>query len=100
MDFYRLLYGRALQLDSDANAFAQGQANVFLDPVPFVRHHQDVLPRHQVQQEQHRAARQVVLQLQVSQRSHEISLKNDNWRPFRLYQCLVVNLKSANKAIS
>ena len=45
---------------------AIGQADVLLGPLPLVSHHQDVLPGHQVQQEQHRAASQVVLKLQVS----------------------------------
>ena len=62
----RLLSVGGVQLDADADAPAQGQADVLLDALPLLRHHQDVLPRHQVQQEQHRAASQVVLQLQVS----------------------------------
>ena len=62
----RLLTVGGVQLYADADAPAQGQADVLLDALPLLRHHQDVLPRHQVQQEQHRAASQVVLQLQVS----------------------------------
>ena len=61
----RLLSVGGVQLDADADAPAQGEADVLLDALPLLRHHQDVLPRHQVQQEQHRPARQVVLQLQV-----------------------------------
>ena len=54
---------RQPQLHPDADALAEGQVDVLLDPLPQLSHHQDVLPGHQVQQEQHRPARQVVLQL-------------------------------------
>ena len=58
----------ALQLQSNAHACAsaQGEAHVLLHTLPVIDHAQGILPRHPVQQEQHRAARQVVLQLSVS----------------------------------
>ena len=85
--YFRILVGRRAELYSDPNASEEGQADVLLGAVPLLRHPQDVLPRHQVQQEQHRPARQVVLQLQVilfwkiendifAQRTWE----PDNWR--------------------
>ena len=61
----RLLDGLVL-VDVVPHAPEEGQADVLLGPLPVLRHPQDVLPRHQVQQEQHGPARQVVLQLQVS----------------------------------
>ncbi len=51
---------------ADPDAPAEGEADVLLGALPLLSHPQDVLPRHQVQQEQHRTASQVVLQLQVS----------------------------------
>jgi len=50
----------------DADAPAQGQAHVLLRPLPELRCAQRLLSRRQVQQEQHRAAGQVVQQLPVS----------------------------------
>lgn len=56
--------GALVNIDPDAPA--QGEADVLLGAVPQLGRPQDVLPGHQVQQEQHRPAGQVVLQLQVS----------------------------------
>ena len=64
---------RQPELHADPDAPEEGQADVLLGPLPQLCHHQDVLPRHQVQQEQHRPAGQVVLQLQVC-----LSLFNSN----------------------
>jgi len=50
----------------DADASAQGEAHVLLRALPELRHLEGILPRRQVQQEQHGAARQVVQQLPVS----------------------------------
>ena len=61
--YFRILVGRRAELYSDPNASEEGQADVLLGALPLLRHHQDVLPGHQVQQEQHCPAGQVVLQL-------------------------------------
>lgn len=52
-------------LDIDAHASAESQADVLLGSIPVVGSSQNVLPRYQVQQEQHRAAGQMVLQFPV-----------------------------------
>ena len=62
-NYFRILVGRRAELYSDPDASEEGQADVLLGAVPLLRHPQDVLPRHQVQQEQHGPARQVVLKL-------------------------------------
>ena len=59
----RLLHVRVTQLYPDPDASEEGQADVLLGALPLLRHPQDVLPRHQVQQEQHGPAGQVVLKL-------------------------------------
>lgn len=51
---------------SDSNAPSQGEADVLLRSVSELRRAERLLPGRQVQQEQHRAARQVVQQLPVS----------------------------------
>lgn len=51
---------------ADPDAPEEGQADVLLGAIPVVGRPQDVLPRHQVQQEQYCAAGQVVLELPVS----------------------------------
>ena len=61
--FRRLLHVRVPQLYPDPDASEEGQADVLLGALPLLRHPQDVLPRHQVQQEQHGPAGQVVLKL-------------------------------------
>ena len=61
--FHRLRFKRWRQCYPDPNAPSQGQADVLLGSIPVVSHPKDVLPGHQVQQEQHRAASQMVLQL-------------------------------------
>ena len=52
---------------ADPDAPAQSEADVLLRALPKLLHPEGLLPRCQVQQEQHGAARQVVQQLQVSQ---------------------------------
>lgn len=52
---------RAAQFDAPA----EGEAHVLLHAVPVVRSPQSLLPGRALRQEDHRAARQVVLQLQV-----------------------------------
>lgn len=56
--------GELVYIDTDAPA--QGEADVLLGPVPEFAGAEDVLPGHQVQQEQHGAAGEMVLQLPVS----------------------------------
>ena len=51
------------ELHADPDALEEGQVDVLLGEVPVLRHPQDVLPGHQVQQEQHRPAGQMVLKL-------------------------------------
>ena len=58
-----LLPIRQPERNLDTDAFEEGQADVLLGEVPLLSHPEDVLPRHQVQQEQHRPAGQMVLQL-------------------------------------
>ena len=72
---------RQPELHADPDAPEEGQADVLLGPLPQLRHHQDVLPRHQVQQEQHRPAGQVVFQLQVcvSFKFKFVQSERDNW---------------------
>ena len=61
--FCRLFVVRSTQSNLDTDASPESQADVLLEPIPVLGHPQDVLPRHQVQQEQHRAASQMALQL-------------------------------------
>lgn len=51
---------------ANADAPTQGEAHVLLGAVSELRGPQDVLPGHQVQQEQHGATRQMVLEFPVS----------------------------------
>ena len=55
----------ALHNNSNTNAPAKGQVDVLLRTVPKLSDHQGLLSRRQVQQKQHRSARQMVQQLQV-----------------------------------
>ena len=59
------LAGCRLLLHADADAPEEGQADVFLVALPQLLGAQVLFPGHQVQQEQHGTARQVVQQLQV-----------------------------------
>jgi len=45
------------------NAFEESKVDVLLGEVSLLSHPEDVLPRHQVQQEQHRTVGQMVLKL-------------------------------------
>lgn len=70
-----------LLVDSDADALAKSQADVLLGSVPELGHPEDVLPRHQVQQEQHRATSQVVLEFQVNKNNKRVNIdafRNDD----------------------
>ena len=62
---FRLLWlrWRGHKRHADPHAPSQGQADVFLGALSVLRHPEDVLPRHQVQQEQYGPVGQVVLQL-------------------------------------
>lgn len=53
-------------VDIDADASQEGEADVLLGSVSVLERPQNVLSGHQVQQEQHSAARQVVFQFPVS----------------------------------
>ena len=57
--------GGRLLLHADADAPEEGQADVLLVALPQLLGAQVLFPGHQVQQEQHGTARQVVQQLQV-----------------------------------
>lgn len=59
------LNSRAL-VDTDAHASKEGQTHVLLGTVSQLGGPQNVLPGHQIQQEQHCPTRQMVLKLQVS----------------------------------
>lgn len=59
LDSFALFY-----IDTDAPA--QGQADVLLGALSQLRGAQDVLPGHQVQQEQHSTIGEMVLELPVS----------------------------------
>lgn len=58
-----MLLNSSALLNADADAPPQSQADVLLGAVPQLCGAQDVLPGHQVQQEQHGTASQVVLKL-------------------------------------
>jgi hypothetical protein len=57
-------------LNPNSDASAESQADVLLGSLPQFGRPQDVLPWYQVQQEQYSSAREVVLQLSVSDCFH------------------------------
>ena len=61
--FRWIFHVRWAKRDPHTNASEEGQADVLLGEVSILCHPQDVFPRHQVQQEQHRTIGQMVLQL-------------------------------------
>ena len=61
----RFVLNSGAHVSFDPDASTKGQVDVLLLPLSILRHHQDLLPRRQVQSEQHRPTRQVVLQFPV-----------------------------------
>lgn len=59
-----LNFGELVNINADAPA--QGEADVLLGAISQLPGAENVLPRHQIQQEQHSTVGQVVLQLPVS----------------------------------
>ena len=61
-----MLLNSCVHVHVDAHASTQGQADVLLRALPKFVHHQGLLSRRALQQEQYCAARQMVQQLPVS----------------------------------